>query len=144
MQLFRKRFLAWTAVGALSAASLFAQAAPARHRGPGARRMRVLATVLNLTPDQRTQAKAIFQESNQAVKPVRQQLHQDRAALQSAVKAGDNTQIQKLSASIGNEAGQLAAARATAMSKLYKTLTPDQQQKFDALHQAMHGPMRQN
>ena len=36
----------------------------------------------------------------------------------------------------GSELGQLMAIRSTAMAKVYQTLTPDQQQKLQALREA--------
>lgn len=135
MQPFSRKFLAMTAVAALSAVTLVAQPSQRLARAKG-HRMRELATALSLTPDQKAQAKSIFQEAGQTARPVRMQLRQDRAALQAAVKSGDAKQIEQLTASIGNERGQLAATRATAFSKLYKMLTPDQQQKFDAFQQS--------
>jgi protein CpxP len=139
MQLSQTRFFAGMAIAALGAVSLFAQQTPAPVRGHGhGRRMHQMTRQLNLTPDQQAQAKSIFQAAGQSSKPIRQQMRIDRAALQTAVKAGDTNQIQQLTASIGNEQGQLAASRATAFSKFYKTLTPDQQQKLDAFQQNRH------
>jgi len=153
MRLSHSKLFAGMAVVALGTTAVFAQPpqppqAPqtqqAPHRAHG-RMLRRMAAFLNLTPDQKVQAKSIFQQSAQSSKPIRQQMRQDRTALQAAIKAGDTNQIQQLTASIGNEQGQLAASRATAMSKLYKTLTPDQQQKFDSFHQSMHaGKAQQN
>jgi Spy/CpxP family protein refolding chaperone len=95
-----------------------------------------MATSLNLTPAQTDQVKAIFRESGKSAKPIRQQLMETRRSLRGAVKAGDSDQIQKLAATEGTEAGQLSAIRATALSKVYKVLTPDQQRKLEELQQS--------
>ena len=140
MQLVPKKLFTLAAVTALGAAGLFAQAAPHKMaRRNGGRFARVMAMALNLTDAQKSQVQSIFQDSFQQAKPIRQQLRQNRMNLQAAVKAGDTTQIQQLSSAEGAEMGQLAGIRANAMSKVYKTLTPDQQQKFDSLQQAMRG-----
>lgn len=99
-----------------------------------------MATALNLTPDQQTQTKAIFRESRQSAMPVRQQLRQTSKDLQAAIQSGNTNQIQQLAATKGSEIGQLTAIRAAAASKMFKILSPDQQQKFLSMRQEMrHG-----
>ena len=93
---------------------------------------------LNLTDAQKAQAKSIFQGARQSAQPVRQQLMETRKSLRAAIKANNTAQIQQLSATEGNELGQLAAIRGSAFAKVYQTLTPDQQQKLDALQQSRH------
>jgi len=136
MKMFRKQLLACAALAALGTLGLCAQPA-FRHRG-----FTKMATALNLTPDQQTQTKAIFRESHQSARQVRQQLMQTRKDLQAAIQSGNADQIQQLSASQGTEMGQLAAIRATATSKVYKILTPEQQQKFLSLRQEMRAARR--
>ena len=58
------------------------------------------------------------------------QLKQTRQSLEEAIKNGNADQIKQLTAAEGSEKGELAAIRAGAMSKLYPTLTADQQQKL--------------
>ena len=143
MQLFSMKLSAWAVVAALGTVSLFAQAAPAaRGKHNGGKFAREMAASLNLTPDQSGQVKAIFRESTQSARPIRQQLMETRKSLRAAVKAGDADQIQKLAATEGTEAGQLSAIRATALSKVYKVLTPDQQQKLEELQQSRRGKLR--
>ena len=132
MQLFSKKLFAGLAVAVVGAGSLLA-AQPARRHGGF---MNVMATYLNLTDAQKTQAQSIFQEARQSAKPIAMQLRDDRKALQTAAKAGSTDQIQQLAAAEGAGIGKLAAIRASAFAKMYKTLTPDQQQKLDALQQA--------
>ena len=136
MSSLRNKFAAWTAIAALGSVSLFAvetsSAGGHRHGRKGA----FLASYLNLTPAQQTQAKSIFQGARQSGQPIRQQLKQTRQSLRAAVQANDAAQIQQLAASEGGEMGQLAAIRGTAMAKVYQMLTPDQQQKLASLQQA--------
>jgi Spy/CpxP family protein refolding chaperone len=134
---FTRKFAAWTAVAALGAAGLFAAENPqARQHGGG--RFGHFMSELNLTDAQKAQAKSIFQGARQSAQPVRQQLMETRKSLRAAIKANDTAQIQQLSATEGNEIGQLAAIRGSAFAKVYQTLTPDQKQKADALEQARH------
>jgi Spy/CpxP family protein refolding chaperone len=130
MKLFSGKLSAWTAVAALGAVSLFAQAPQAPIPAQGRHKLGRMASYLNLTPAQRAQARTIFREAGQSAKPVRQQLRETRKSLQAAIKSGNSDQIQQLSAAEGSEKGQLAAIRATAFSKLYPTLTAEQQQKL--------------
>ena len=97
-----------------------------------------MAAALNLTDAQQTEMKSIFAEARQSSQPVRQQLRQTRQALDAAVKADDSAQIQQLSATQGAQMGQLAAIRATANAKMFKILTPEQQQKLSTLKASMH------
>ena len=141
MKPFRNKFAAWTAVAflgtSLGAASLFAApTSPAGGHRHG-RHAGFLAS-LNLTPAQQAQEKAIFQDARQSAQPLRQQLRQTRQALRAAVESNNTAQIQQLASSRGSELGQLMAIRSTAMAKVYQTLTPDQQQKLQALREARH------
>jgi Spy/CpxP family protein refolding chaperone len=140
MKVLSKKMGAWMAVAALGTASLFAQTPPpARHNHQHGR----LAAALNLTDAQKSQMKSIFQGARQSAQPVRQQLHQTRQALQAAVKAGNSNQIQQLATTEGTEMGQLTAIHASARAKMFKMLTPEQQQKLSmmqASHRSRRGP----
>jgi Spy/CpxP family protein refolding chaperone len=140
MFLFRSKFVTGTVLTLAAALTLCAQ--PAKRGHGGQRHLRAMAKVLSLTPEQMGQAQSIFQEAGQSAKPLRLQLRDTRAQLQKAIQSGDTNQIQQLSSTQGTEQGQLAAIRATSMSKLYKILTPDQQQKLMAFHQAMKSARR--
>jgi Spy/CpxP family protein refolding chaperone len=130
----------WMAVAALGTASLFAQTPPpARHSQRQGRSGAVMAAALNLTDAQKSQMKSIFQEARQSSQPIRQQLRQTRQSLNAAVQAGNSDQIQQLSATEGTQLGQLAAIHASARAKMFKMLTPEQQQKLSTLQAAMHG-----
>jgi len=136
----RNKLAACTAVVALGTASLFAQAKPtpghaAHHQS---RFVRVMATALNMTDAQKAQATSLFKQARESAQPVRHQLRETRASLRAAVRAGNPQQIQQLSATEGSEIGQLTAIRSSAFAQVYKSLTPEQQQKLVALQQAMH------
>jgi Spy/CpxP family protein refolding chaperone len=140
MQVLSKKMGAWMAVAALGTASLFAQTPPpARHFQHRGRSGAMMAAALNLTDAQKSQMKSIFQEARQSSQPIRQQLRQTRQSLNAAVQAGNSDQIQQLSATEGTEMGQLAAIHASARAKMFKMLTPEQQQKLSTLQASMHG-----
>lgn len=134
MQNFSSKLSAWIVVAALGAVSLFAQAPPAGAQAQGRHKLGKMANYLNLTTQQRT----IFREAGKSAKPVRQQLRQTHESLQAAIKSGNSDQIQQLTATEGTEKGQLAAIRASAMAKLYPTLTAEQQQKLAEFQHARH------
>jgi len=134
MQISSIKLSAWTVVAALGAVSLFAQTPQAGAQAQGRHKLGKMANYLNLT----TQQRAIFREAGKAAKPVRMQLRETRQSLQAAIKSGNSDQIQQLTATEGTEKGQLAAIRATAMAKLYPTLTAEQQQKLTEFQHSRH------
>lgn len=134
MSSFKIKVLTLTTAATLAAGALLAAV-------PHNRMQNKMAAELGLTSDQQAQVKSIFQGAAQAAKPVRQQLRQERQAVQAAIQAGKSDQeIQQLASAEGPQLSQLAAIRASAHAKFFATLTPDQQQKLQALHQARrHG-----
>ena len=142
MQVLNKKLGAWMAVTALGAASLFAQTPPPARHSQRHDHFAKMAAALNLTDTQKSEMKSIFQEARQSAQPVRQQLKQTRQSLQAAVQAGNSDQIQQLSATEGTEIGQLAAIHASARAKMFKMLTPDQQQKLPTLQASMRSHRR--
>jgi len=104
---------------------------------------RRLMQALNLTPAQKQQARAIFQQAKQSAQPIRQQLQQNREAFAAAVKANDTAQIQALASQQGTLAGQVAAIRGESMAKFYSTLTPDQKTKADQIQQKIQQRLQQ-
>ena len=127
--------LPFLAAGILSAQT----AAPApHHRAPGGQNMQRLSARLNLTADQQTQAKAIFQASRQEMKSLRPQLQSARQAMSAAVKAGNEQQIDQLTQQNAQLNAQARAIHAKAMAKFYQILTPDQKTKFDQRGQRRH------
>jgi len=100
-----------------------------RHRGMGR-----LSERLNLTPDQQQQVRGFFRQAAEAAKPIRSQLREQRSALQMAVKANSEQQIDQLTRQSADLRAQMQAIHAKAMAKVYSILTADQKAKFDALH----------
>jgi Spy/CpxP family protein refolding chaperone len=119
-------------VAALAAGAVIAQTGTGKLALGAGLRQRIIKN-LNLSADQKTQAKAIFQAAKQAGAPIRTQLQANRQAMVAAIKAGDAAQIQSLATAGGALQGQLMANRASAMAKLYAMLTPDQQTKLDQM-----------
>jgi len=133
---FSRKLTIWAAVASLGAAGLFAaETTPAQHLRGHARFERFMSN-LNLSDTQKAQVKSIFQSAHQSAMPIRQQLRQTRQSLRAAIKADNTGQIQQLATTEGSEFGQLAAIRGSAVAKVYQTLTPDQQSKWDARAQA--------
>jgi len=124
-------------VAARAAGLAFGQvpAAPAKPTRLGANLRQRMLKNLNLTADQKTQAKEIRQAAKTAVQPIRQQLQAGRQALGAAVKSGDAAQIQTLSTAQGALQGQALSIRSAALAKLYAILTPDQKTKADQMQQ---------
>jgi protein CpxP len=130
MNFLSSKILTLTTAATLTAGALLAAV-------PHNNRMEKMAAQLGLTDAQQAQAKSIFQDAHQASKPLKQQLRQERQAVQAAIQAGQpDQQIQQLASAEGPQLAQLAAIRASAFGRFYTTLTPDQQQKLQALRQA--------
>jgi len=140
--------------GALATGLVAAQTtAPANPPQAGthrrANRMARLSNYLQLTPDQQTQAKAIFQATREQAEPLFTQMRSTRQQIAAAVKNGaPDAQIDQLTAQAGTLKGQLMAIRTKAFAKFYTILTPDQKTKMDNHMQWMmarggrgHGPV---
>lgn len=115
---------------------------PERPGRPGARMDRQqrmakhferIATELNLTPQQREQAKALMQKARTDAQPVKEQLRTNRQQLGEAIKSGNQAEITRISNQVGQLTGQLTAIHARAMQQGYAMLTPEQRQKAEQL-----------
>ena len=143
----------WTrlaAVPAMAAGLLLAQdsgtGAPQQPAGQYprfARHLNMMATALDLTAAQKEQVQTIVADARQSAQPIRQQLQQSRQSLVSAVKAGDNAQIEQIAASQGVLQGQLTAIRGKAFAQIYALLTPQQKAKADQIYQNLRGMFAQ-
>ena len=146
-----KRWMTLAAVGALAAGLLLAQPAMGRRAwgnadssaAPGERAHRGLVFIagyLNLTADQKTQARTIVTDARTAMQALAPLLKDQREAIREAVKnnADDNT-IQLLATRQGDLLARLAAIRIKAMAKFYKMLTPEQKAKADELPGQLEG-----
>jgi Spy/CpxP family protein refolding chaperone len=131
----------YAAAAVLSAGMMFAQQVggpPAQQPEGQAYRIQQLAQVLDLTPDQQTQAQTIMQQARDAALPVMQQLRQNRQQLRQLIEAGNtaqfNQQVQQFATTQGNLHGQLALIRARAMEQFFTMLNPQQRQRAIALY----------
>ena len=122
---------------ALSAGGLMAKEAPWSHRqGTRINFLDRMSAALNLTDQQKQQAKTIFTSEREAARPIRQELRQERKTVESAIQAGKPAaEVQLMAKNEGPALGNLAAMRAAAFAKFYAVLTPAQQQKLASLHQ---------
>ena len=138
----------------LAAACISAGLALAQGPGPGGprgtppdpqtmiqNRVDHLATLLNLTDSQKTQATTIFMNALTASQALETNLRTSRQSLAAAVKQNAPAAIDQAASAIGTATGQLLAINSKADAAFYAILTPDQQAKFDAMpHFGMGGP----
>ena len=100
-----------------------------------------MASALNLTDAQKTQAQAFFKEAHESSKALMPQLKANREAMAAAVKANNTAEIERLSAEKGKLTGKMSAIHSEAFAKMYQTLTPDQKAKADEMHSQMRNRM---
>lgn len=112
------RLFAFTAILAVTTA--FLQAKPAKTHGGK----------LGLSADQKSEFRAIRQQTRQSVQPVADKMQQNRQALAAAIKANDTAQIEALSKTQGELRGQVMALRNESRATMYAELTPDQRAKM--------------
>jgi Spy/CpxP family protein refolding chaperone len=98
---------------------------------------------LNLTPAQKQQSDTIFNDAKQKAAPIRQEMRQNREALNAAVKANNSAQIETLSTRQGELHGKALAIRSGAMAKFYTILTPEQRTKADDMMSRMRQRMEE-
>jgi Spy/CpxP family protein refolding chaperone len=104
------------------------------------------ATILDLTPAQKTFVEKLVADTKAAAEPITAQLAQGRQEMQAAVKSNNTGNINNIATQQGNLTGQLAGLHGKAMASFYAQLTPEQKAKFDKLHegrQSRQGAMRQ-
>jgi Spy/CpxP family protein refolding chaperone len=121
-----------------------AQSRSAKRQEWAQRRFDRMATYLNLTDAQKTQAKSFFQEARTSAKALAPELKQNREALKAAVKADNKADIERLSAEQGRLMGKMMAIHSEAFAKVYQTLTPDQRAKADQMKEHFRGMMHQH
>ena len=98
---------------------------------------------LNLTADQKQQAKAIMQQAKADAQPLRQELKQNRQAMDQAIQSGaGEAQIRQLAATQGNILGQIVAVRSQARARFNALLTPEQKAKAEAMRSQFRGRMQ--
>lgn len=143
----RRNLIGLAVVAALAAGVVLAQTAEAGlgkgRPGLGANLRQRVIKALNLTADQKAQAKAIFQAAKTAGAPLRTQLQGIRQQMAAAIKKNDTASIQSLAGQAGTLQGELMANRADAMAKFYLILTPDQKTKLDQMQGKIEQLMQQ-
>jgi len=101
-------------------------------------RMEHMARELNLTDAQKAQIKTIMQSQRASVRPLIQQLEQNRQAELTATSGGafDPAKVQALAAQRSQIMAQLMVQKAQVRSQIYNTvLTTDQKAKADQMQQ---------
>lgn len=133
----KKTAIALTVAGVLAAGAVWAQATGhGPFAGRRAHRLELLATYLDMTDAQRTQAKAIMDASRTATQPLMQQLAQGHQAMAAAVKANKpQADLKTIADGQASLVSQVAVQKALAVEQIWALLTPDQQAKADKLHQ---------
>ena len=120
-------------ITALAAGIAFSQNGPGGQRGQHGRGEMFgrMGADLNLTDTQKQQMRSIFMSSHQAAQTVDDQIKQNRDALAAAVKSGaPETEIDRLSASLGPLMAQSTSIHTKAFAKFYATLTQEQKDKL--------------
>lgn len=125
---------------AIAATAVLAQGQKDHFRGGnfGSHFVERVAAKLALTEAQKQTATTLFDQASTAAKPLREDLKQNHKELAEAVKTGKpEAELTAIASRGGAIMGQLSAVRASAMSKFYAQLTPEQKQKADGLEQSM-------
>jgi Spy/CpxP family protein refolding chaperone len=112
------------AIGAIAISTAAAQVGPQLNRH---------TKQLNLTPDQQTQASAIFRDARSQSKSIAPQRLDERQAMSDAIKSGNEAQIDKVTQRNAQLDSTVRAIHAKAIAKLYSIPTPDQKTTFDSL-----------
>ncbi|HUA83587.1 MAG TPA: Spy/CpxP family protein refolding chaperone [Bryobacteraceae bacterium] len=99
------------------------------HRRP--MMMRRLTADLNLTPQQQTEAKKIFDSSWQQRKALTPKLREERGAVLNAIKTDNVGEIDHLIQANSQLNAQAAEIHAKAMAQFYAMLNPAQKAKMD-------------
>lgn len=127
MKSFTRTLLTFGAAAAFSAVALLAQRPGPGRFGGG----HYMATALDMTDAQQSQAKTIHESERAAAKPVMEQLKTQRQAVEQAIESGQSAeQVSQLATQEGALLGQLEGIRASARQQLYSILTPAQQKKM--------------
>lgn len=152
----RSHLLRYSAIGLVAAGVAFAQATPpSGSAAPGtrmqshakraaqysAKKFDDISTLLNLTADQQTKGRHIFENAWNSAKPLIPQLRQNREAMKALIKSGNparfNAEIEPLSRKEGALISDMIMIRTRALEEFYGILTPAQRTKAAALYSLM-------
>jgi periplasmic protein CpxP/Spy len=142
MKAIHFRVLSIGAALLLGAAVLFAQAMHG-HGGPNGQFGRMFgfyADALDLSSAQQDQIKAIWQKEKPAIRPLMQQMHQNRTAMDALVESGpyDEAKTRALATQNAQILIEFQVEHARIKSEMLQVLTADQKAKYQQL-EAKHG-----
>ena len=144
MKSTRTRILVIGAAVMLIVAAAIAQG---RHGfgGPGGDFHRMLKQ-LDLTADQHSQVKAIFEKQKPALQPLMQQMHQNRQAMKALEASGpfDEAKTRALATQNAQVMIELEVAHARAKSEIMQILTPDQKAKLAQIEANQEARMQEH
>ena len=144
MKSARTRILTIGAAVLLAAASAIAQGP---HPGFGDDFHHMLRQ-LDLTSDQHSQVKAIFEKEKPTLEPLMQQMHQNHAAMSALEAAGpfDEVKTRALATQNSQTMVELEVEHSRIKSEIMQILTPEQKTKLaqieanHAAHMSQHAP----
>jgi periplasmic protein CpxP/Spy len=139
MKSTRNRILVIGAAVMLAVAAAIAQG-PHGFGGPGGEFHRMLRQ-LDLTSDQHSQVKAIFEKEKPTMQPLMQQMRQNQSAMKALEAAGpfDEAKVTALATQNSQTMIQLQVEHERIKSEIMQILTPDQKAKLaqiEANHEA--------
>ncbi len=136
-----QKLTALGAAGALTTGLLLAQGFAGFGRQRMEARFDKLATYLNLSSDQKSQAKTIIEGAFGQAQPLFAELRQNHQAMQQLVKSGPSGQFDQQAQKLANDQGavlsRLILLHARTMAQVRALLTPDQIQKAEQLRELM-------
>jgi protein CpxP len=103
-----------------------------------------MARDLNLTADQLTQVKAIFDAQRTVVEPLMKQMGEYRKQLDTATADGqfNEEQVRAIAQQQAQTAAQLTVENERTKAKVYNILTPEQRELAKQMHHRHGGPPR--
>ena len=129
----RKKLIIGVVATLVVAATLLAHASRLCHRGG---MHTLIAGYLDLTESQKAEAETIFKSAHESAEPFVTQVKQGHEVLVDAIKAGKSEQeLGQLTDQQGAVVGKVGKIYATAFARFYTTLTPEQKEKAEDLHQ---------
>lgn len=126
------------------ATALFAQSAPPEEHNPAEHaqhHLKMMTTLLSLTPAQQQQASAIFTNAANSQTGVHQNMKAAHEALDQAIKNNDQAGIEQAANTIGQLTSQMVVNHGKAQAAFYQILTPDQKAKLNEFESEEHGAM---
>jgi len=112
-------------------AGVFAQGPGPRHGFGGGQFLGGMAKHLNLTDEQKAEIRKILEAERELMKPVHEQLRENRQALNEVTKDGqfNEAQVTKLAEQQGDLVAQTIVSRERVQAQIWQLLTPEQREK---------------